>query len=254
MLAGALPGAGGALAQCATFALRALLLCLVFVFVRASLPRQRFDQLIALCWKYLFPLSLTLVLWSLALYSLASRWLRGSELLSLAASGDGGVPTWVWVTLGVTLGFGLAKVLESQANYPLGEEPLLHTPDAVRAMLRRFAEGSPAGDTFDVPLMARALGNAGEVTLQIQGYHPERWGEALCLLAQGPRGGPYVPFSISRSVDTLLPPAEMLWDMDTWGALALALAFSLGLRTQLELQNHLQEATAVLSNLRLRRN
>lgn len=52
--------------------------------MRASLPRQRFDQLIALCWKYLFPLSLTLVLWSLALYSLASRWLRGPALLSLA--------------------------------------------------------------------------------------------------------------------------------------------------------------------------
>lgn len=61
-LAGALGSAGVTLVQCLVFTAKGLLLCLVFVFVRASLPRQRFDQLIALCWKYLFPLSLTLVL------------------------------------------------------------------------------------------------------------------------------------------------------------------------------------------------
>lgn len=38
------------------------LICAAFIGVRASLPRKRFDQLVLLCWKYLFPLVLALVL------------------------------------------------------------------------------------------------------------------------------------------------------------------------------------------------
>jgi hypothetical protein len=226
--------------------------------VRASLPRQRFDQLIALCWKYLFPLSLTLVLWSLALYSLASRWLRGSELLSLAASGGSGNgggpggPWWAWVLLGAGLGYGISKVWEDSGSYPLGTERL-QTPEAVQAMLRRFAENSTAPGTFDIPLETQAWGGApSQVTLQIQQYHPGNWQNALGYLAEGPPGGPYVPFSLSRMVGSLLPQEEMLWDMDTWGVLALGMAFALGLHNQQELQRHLRDATAVLRNLRNR--
>lgn len=39
-----------------------------FIFVRASLPRKRFDQLINLCWKYLFPISFSLAIFFISLY------------------------------------------------------------------------------------------------------------------------------------------------------------------------------------------
>jgi NADH:ubiquinone oxidoreductase subunit H len=38
-----------------------------FIFVRAALPRKRFDQLVHLCWKVLFPLSFSIVLLSISL-------------------------------------------------------------------------------------------------------------------------------------------------------------------------------------------
>jgi NADH-quinone oxidoreductase subunit H len=40
------------------FALKMTFLLFVFVWVRASLPRLRYDQLMAFCWKFLFPLAL----------------------------------------------------------------------------------------------------------------------------------------------------------------------------------------------------
>ena len=36
------------------------IICIFFIFMRASLPRKRFDQLIILCWKYFFPFSFAL--------------------------------------------------------------------------------------------------------------------------------------------------------------------------------------------------
>lgn len=48
-------------------ALKVQLVCAAFIGVRASLPRKRFDQLVLLCWKYLFPLVLALVLSLVAL-------------------------------------------------------------------------------------------------------------------------------------------------------------------------------------------
>jgi NADH-ubiquinone oxidoreductase chain 1 len=38
------------------------LFCFLFVLVRATLPRLRYDQLIKLCWLHLLPVSVALVL------------------------------------------------------------------------------------------------------------------------------------------------------------------------------------------------
>jgi NADH-quinone oxidoreductase subunit H len=46
--------------------------CAAFIFLRAALPRLRFDQLLALAWKYLFPLVLSLALLALALHHSAT--------------------------------------------------------------------------------------------------------------------------------------------------------------------------------------
>jgi NADH-ubiquinone oxidoreductase chain 1 len=52
----------GCSAEALLLALKVQLICAAFIGVRASLPRKRFDQLVLLCWKYLFPLVLALVL------------------------------------------------------------------------------------------------------------------------------------------------------------------------------------------------
>ncbi|YP_002221315.1 NADH dehydrogenase subunit 1 (mitochondrion) [Misgurnus anguillicaudatus] len=46
---------------------KAALLSLVFLWIRASYPRFRYDQLMHLVWKYFLPLTLALVLWHTAL-------------------------------------------------------------------------------------------------------------------------------------------------------------------------------------------
>jgi len=46
---------------------KAVLLSLIFLWVRASYPRLRYDQLIHLLWKNFLPLTLALVIWHLAL-------------------------------------------------------------------------------------------------------------------------------------------------------------------------------------------
>ena len=42
--------------------LKTSLFCFLFVLVRATLPRLRYDQLIKLCWLHLLPISVGLVL------------------------------------------------------------------------------------------------------------------------------------------------------------------------------------------------
>lgn len=76
--AGVTPGVQAllGLAEVGGLALKVQLTCLAFIFVRASLPRLRFDQLTALCWKYLFPLVFTLALLCTALpYAVTLYWL-----------------------------------------------------------------------------------------------------------------------------------------------------------------------------------
>lgn len=53
-------------------ALKIQLGCVAFVFIRAALPRLRFDQLLSLCWRYLFPLVLATALLALALHHSAT--------------------------------------------------------------------------------------------------------------------------------------------------------------------------------------
>nr|WNH20360.1 NADH dehydrogenase subunit 1 [Synodus dermatogenys] len=51
----------------ASLMLKAALLSMVFLWVRASYPRFRYDQLMHLVWKNFLPLTLALVIWHLAL-------------------------------------------------------------------------------------------------------------------------------------------------------------------------------------------
>ena len=46
---------------------KAALLSIVFLWVRASYPRFRYDQLMHLVWKNFLPVTLALVIWHLAL-------------------------------------------------------------------------------------------------------------------------------------------------------------------------------------------
>jgi NADH-quinone oxidoreductase subunit H len=45
-------------AQLGTFLLKVLLVCSFQILVRWSLPRFRYDQLLAFAWKFMFPLAL----------------------------------------------------------------------------------------------------------------------------------------------------------------------------------------------------
>jgi NADH-quinone oxidoreductase subunit H len=54
------------------FAVKVGCLLFLFVWIRASLPRPRYDQVMAFCWKFLFPLALV----NVALTAVGVLWLR----------------------------------------------------------------------------------------------------------------------------------------------------------------------------------
>ena len=60
-------GVAGAIASILIFSVKTLLLTLVFIWVRWTLPRFRWDQLMRLGWKVLLPLSLVNLFWVAAL-------------------------------------------------------------------------------------------------------------------------------------------------------------------------------------------
>jgi NADH-quinone oxidoreductase subunit H len=51
------------------FSLKAAFLLFFFVWVRASFPRYRIDQLMRLCWKIFLPLSLSFLIFFLVILS-----------------------------------------------------------------------------------------------------------------------------------------------------------------------------------------
>jgi hypothetical protein len=66
-------------------ALKVQLLCALFILVRAALPRLRFDQLLQLCWKLLFPLLLALVVALVGVGYAALQLELGTQMESLPA-------------------------------------------------------------------------------------------------------------------------------------------------------------------------
>jgi NADH:ubiquinone oxidoreductase subunit H len=56
------------------FSIKIIFVSIFFIFTRASLPRKRFDQLIYLCWKYFFPISIAITLWSIIVYYVFYDW------------------------------------------------------------------------------------------------------------------------------------------------------------------------------------
>ena len=67
------PGILGALASIAIFAVKTGFFILVFVWVRWTLPRFRYDQLMDLGWKVFLPASLVNLVW-VAVYVTAAWW------------------------------------------------------------------------------------------------------------------------------------------------------------------------------------
>jgi NADH-quinone oxidoreductase subunit H len=55
-----------AVAQFTTFFLKAYLWVFVAMWIRATLPRVRVDQLMSMCWKYMVPLSFICLLGTVA--------------------------------------------------------------------------------------------------------------------------------------------------------------------------------------------
>lgn len=51
------------------FSTKIIICCFIFILIRASLPRKRFDQLIHLCWKILFPFTFSLTMLCISLYT-----------------------------------------------------------------------------------------------------------------------------------------------------------------------------------------
>jgi NADH-quinone oxidoreductase subunit H len=80
------------------FLLKVLVVIFVFVWIRATYPRLRIDQIMALSWKFLLPLSLI----NLGATSLEVFFLRGAE----------GVLTTVdlWIMTGINIPLGLASI------------------------------------------------------------------------------------------------------------------------------------------------
>jgi NADH-quinone oxidoreductase subunit H len=52
------------------FSIKLIFFMFWFIWVRATLPRYRYDQLMTLGWKIILPLSLGLLFWSIGLYLL----------------------------------------------------------------------------------------------------------------------------------------------------------------------------------------
>jgi NADH-quinone oxidoreductase subunit H len=80
------------------FLMKVLLVIFVFIWIRATYPRLRIDQIMALSWKFLLPLSLI----NLAATALEVFFLRGSEEVLTAAD--------LWIMTGINIPLALASI------------------------------------------------------------------------------------------------------------------------------------------------
>jgi NADH-quinone oxidoreductase subunit H len=87
------------------FAAKALALLFVYIWIRWTLPRFRYDQLMGICWKWLFPLAL------------------GNVLLTAGAQALD-VPALVWVLPVALIGLGVLAAAVSHRRDP-GPPPAL---------------------------------------------------------------------------------------------------------------------------------
>ena len=56
--------------------------CFLFVWVRATLPRMKYNQLIVLCWFYLLPIAISLIVFIPSVL-IAFDWINPLDLLLL---------------------------------------------------------------------------------------------------------------------------------------------------------------------------
>jgi NADH:ubiquinone oxidoreductase subunit H len=143
--------------------LKIQLLCAAFVLVRASLPRLRFDQLLLLCWQYLFPLALTLVLavvalqYSALLWALAPPPSKGElELFDFTLSWEDS-DSWEGVTALAGLSFlPLMPSVSTISNLPRAIPATLTTASMEALLL----EPATPLEQFELLPMAAAAGGA----------------------------------------------------------------------------------------------
>jgi hypothetical protein len=83
------------------FSAKCLFLLFVYIWVRWTLPRFRYDQLMAICWKWMFPLALANVLVTAAARAYGAPW-----------------ATWALPVVALGIGLGAAAIAQRRDTGP----------------------------------------------------------------------------------------------------------------------------------------